>query len=97
MEEKFNEFELRLKWFSGYMSEPNITYFEKGSCKTSFSIPLKKQKDDEAVWLNCLAWGSLAEKIAEFKKGTLVTVGGYFTEREYNDKKYLDFNVKAIL
>ena len=30
MEEKFNEFELRLKWFSGYMSEPNIQYFEKG-------------------------------------------------------------------
>ena len=32
----------------------------------------------------------------EIKKGTLLIVGGYFTEREYNDKKYLDFNVKVI-
>lgn len=97
MEEKFNEFELRLKWFSGYISEPNIQYFEKGSCKTTFSIPLKKQKDDNPTWLNCICWGDIAEKIAELKKGTLLTVGGYFSEREYNDKKYLDFNVKVAI
>ncbi|MBO7696206.1 MAG: single-stranded DNA-binding protein [Methanobrevibacter sp.] len=96
MEEKFNEFELRLKWFSGYISEPNIQYFEKGSCKTSFSIPLKKQKDDDPCWLNCVAWNKLAEQAGDIKKGELITVGGYFSEREYNDKKYLDFNVKVI-
>lgn len=94
MEEKFNEFELKLKWFSGYISEPNIQYFEKGSCKTTFSIPLKKQKDDEPVWVNCFTWNKNAEEISDkYKKGDFITIGGFFKEREYNGKKYIDFEV----
>lgn len=97
MQEQFKEFELQLHWFSGYITEPNITYLENGKCKTMFSIPLKKNKEDEAKWLNCIVWNKLAETVAEYKKGDLVLVGGYFTEREYNNKKFLDFNTKVAI
>ena len=95
--EKFEAFELKLKWFSGYMNAPEIKYFEQGTVKTTFSIPLKKKKEDEPVWLNCIAWGTLAEELGEKAKGTNITVGGYFEEREYNGKTYLDFVVKVAM
>lgn len=95
--EKFKEHELQLKWFAGYMNAPEIKYFEQGTVKTTFSIPLKKKKDDEPVWLNCQAWGSLAETLGEKPKGTNIIVGGYFEEREYNGKTYLDFIVKVAM
>lgn len=95
-EKDFEKFEQNLKWFSGYITEPTITYTDSGKCKTSFSIPLKEKKEDDVLWLNAVVWGSLAEKVSEYKKGTLVLVGGNFSEREYKEKKYLDFNVKAI-
>ena len=94
--EQFEKLELKLKWFQGYLSaDPVINYFEKGSIKTTFSIPLKD--GESTVWLNCIAWNKLAEKIAEdCKKGTQITVGGIFEQREYNGKTYTDFNVKVI-
>ena len=95
--EKFEAHELHLKWFAGYMNKPEIKYLESGSIKTTFSIPLKKKKEDEPVWLNCVAWGKLAEHVAEFEKGSFVTVGGYFEEREYDGKKYLDFVTKVFM
>jgi len=93
MEEKFNDFELNLKWFSGYITEPNIQYFEGGSCKTTFSIPLKNNKEYEPLWLNCIAWGKDAEKISELEKGTYLIVGGKFEKHDYNGKEYLNFKI----
>ena len=94
--EQFEKLQLQLKWFQGYLSaDPVIKYFEKGSVKTTFSIPLKD--GENTVWLNCLCWGKLAEKISEeYKKGSQVTVGGIFDTREYNGKEYTDFEVKVI-
>lgn len=94
--EEFEKLELQLKWFQGYLSaDPEIKYFEKGSVKTIFSIPLKDGEDTK--WLNCVTWGKLAEDISEkYKKGNQMTVGGTFEQREYNGKTYTDFNVKVI-
>ena len=91
--EQFEKLELQLKWFQGYLSaDPVINYYEKGSVKTTFAIPLKDGED--TVWINCHAWSKNAEDIAEnYKKGNLITIGGLFKEREYNGKKYLDFEV----
>ena len=95
---QFEQFEQNYKVFSGYLSaDPEIKYFESGSCKTSFSLPLKKKKDDDATWLNCECWGKIAENIAEhYKKSDEITVFGYFTEQEYNKKTYLKFIVKVV-
>lgn len=95
---QFEQFVQCYKVFNGYLSsDPEIKYFESGSCKTSFSLPLKKKKEDEAIWLNCESWGKIAEKIAEnYKKSDEITVFGYFTEQEYKGKLYLKFIVKVV-
>lgn len=94
--EQFEKLELKLKWFQGYLSaDPVINYFEKGSVKTTFAIPLKDGEDTK--WLNCVTWNKLAENIAEnYKKGNQIMIGGIFEQREYNGKTYTDFNVKVI-
>lgn len=90
---QFEQFKQNLDWFSGYITEPKIDYTENGKSKTTFAIPLKKKKEDEAIFLNCVLWKN--EEFAEkHKKGDNVTVGGYFVENEYKGKKYISFVVK---
>ena len=86
--EEFEEFKLNLDIYGGYLSaDAELRYFESGKCKATFSIPLKKHKEDEAKWLNCECWGTLAEKAGELKKGEEVLVFGYLKESEYKDKE----------
>lgn len=94
--EQFEQFEKTYKFFNGYLSaDPEIKYFENGGCKCTFALPLKKNKDDEATWLNCESWGTKAEEISEkYKKSSEIVVGGYFKEHEFEGKKYLNFVVK---
>lgn len=94
--EEFKSFEREpLKMFWGFLSaDPEMRYFDNGGCVCNFSLPLKKNKDDQPVWLNCVANGALAEFIGEsYKKGSAITVQGYFKETEYKDKKYVKLQV----
>jgi single-strand DNA-binding protein len=88
---QFEKFELSLKTFRGFISkDPEIRYNNDGKSVTTFSLPLKKSKDDEATWLNCEAWGRLSEVIAEtYHKGDSITVQGYLKQEEYKDKTYV--------
>lgn len=101
---EFEELKVNYDMFNGYLSnDPEIRYFESGKCKTTFSIPLKKKKEDEAKWLNCECWGKVAEKVSEnYKKGDEVVILGYFKEEDYKDKTgatktKTTFLVKGIL
>lgn len=96
--EKFKQFEKNYVFFNGFLSaDAEIKYFDNGSCKCTFALPLKKNSEDDAVWLNCECWGHKAEEITElYKKGSEIVVGGYFKESEYNGKKYINFVVKII-
>lgn len=99
---EFEQFEQKLKIFNGYITQPEVRYFENGKCKCSFAIPLKKNKEDETTWLNCEAWGRNAEKVGELKKGDEVLVFGYFKESEYKDKENITkkktvFVIKGII
>lgn len=96
--EKFEQFELKV--FSGYLTDdPNIQYFESEKCKCTFSIPLKKNKDDKPIFLNAECWHTkLCEKIADnYKKGSFITILGSFKENEYNGKTYINFVISSIL
>lgn len=94
--EKYNDFKLKLEWFSGYITEPKTEYTEQGICRTKFAIQLKKNKKDETVFLNCILWNKKAEEFAEkFKKGDIVTAGGILTQSEYNNKMYITLDVKV--
>lgn len=91
---QFEQFEEKV--FSGFISEPEIKYFEKGSNKTTFAIPLKEVKTDEPLWLNCELWNRdvFAE---EHRKGDFVTVIGRLVEEEYNGKTYVKFKVTNFI
>lgn len=100
--EKYEQFKLNLDIFGGYITQPELRFFESGKCKCTFAIPLKKNKDDEAIFLNCECWGKLAEKVGEFKKGDEVLAFGNLKEDTYKDKegkhkKKIVFVVKGIL
>lgn len=84
---EYLEFRQSLDCFTGYITEPKMRYFESGKCKCEFAIPLKKTKDDEALFLNCECWGRIAEQAGELKKSDEVIVFGYFKENEYKDKE----------
>lgn len=61
--------------------DPEIKYFESGTCKCTFSIAVTKymgkDKDPKTVWINCEAWGKTAETIAEyFKQGNKIGIDG---------------------
>lgn len=98
--EKFNELKKNYDIFNGFLSaDPEIKYFDSGKVVCKFSLPLKKDKDSETVWLNCETWNQvLAEHISEkYKKGNEMTVMGYLLETEYDNKKYIKFNVKVAM
>ena len=100
--EKFKQFEQNLQVFNGFITQPDVKYFENGKCKCTFAIPLKKNKEDEAIWLNCECWGKNAEKVGELKKGDEVLVFGYLKEIEYEakdktKKTKIVFVVKGII
>lgn len=100
--EQFEQFKQNLDSFNGYLSaDAEIRYFESGKCKTTFSIPLSKDKESETLWLNCECWGRVAEKASELKKGDEVLIFGSFKEDEYKNKegkqaKRIIFVVKGI-
>ena len=95
--ENFSDFEL--KWFHGYLSKDvEIKYFESGKAIATFSLPLKKSKDGDTTWLNCEAWGDLAEDIADvYKKGSGIIVAGTFKTSEYNGKSYTKLSVVKVI
>lgn len=99
---QFEKFKQKLDIFGGYITEPDIKYFESGKCRTTFAIPLKEKKEDTPIFLNCECWGKLAEKAATLNKGDEVLVIGYLKETEYESKigekkKKIIFVVKGII
>jgi single-stranded DNA-binding protein len=92
----FSKFENKI--LSGYLSKDvEVKYFESGKIKSSFSFPLQDNKDTEPLWINGEAWDTLAEKIAEKKKGERFTGIGRIKEEEYEGKKRYKFVIIAVI
>ena len=61
--------------------DPEVRYFESGSCVVKFSMAYDeykgKDKDSVTHWLNFEAWGKTAEVVANYcKKGSQLAVEG---------------------
>lgn len=70
--------------------DPEIKYFESGSCKTSFSIAnnkwSKKDEKEIASFFNCEVWGKHGQYVAEYgRKGAQVMVTGRLDTSSYTD------------
>lgn len=72
--------------------DPEIKYFESGSCKTTFSIANNKwSKKDEreiASFFNCEVWGKHGQYVAEYatKGSQIMLIGRLDTSTYTNDK-----------
>ena len=96
LEEKLEsvaKYEKDYRSFSGLMAEPTMRYFETGGCVCDFGVALRLKDEEETEWLNCKAYGRLAERFGEYSKGTRVFVMGYFETSEYKGKEYVNFRV----
>lgn len=75
-------------------SNPEIKIFENGNKVARFSIATKDEyktkageKAEDTQWHSISAWGKMVEQIeTELKKGSLVSVEGRLTTRNYVDK-----------
>ena len=61
---------------------------EKNTPNAKWGMAVGKNADDSTVFVNCEAWGRLANYAANIKKGDPVLVFGQIREHEYNDKIY---------
>lgn len=61
---------------------------EKNTPNCKWGMAVGKDKDDNTVFVNCEAWGRLANYAAGIKKGDPVLVFGQMQSREHNDKTY---------
>lgn len=72
-------------------ADSEITYFQSGKCKTTFTIAVDKYMNKEKFtsFIKCEVWDKQAEFAVEyFKKGKTVSVFGELKKDEYNGKDY---------
>lgn len=70
-------------------SDPDVKYFESGSCKASVSLAVDEFVNGEkrTHWIPVEAWGKLAEVIANYAgKGKQIGVQGSLKADSYQDK-----------
>lgn len=63
---------------------------EKNIHITQFSLAVGKRKDTTTIFVNCKAFGRLADRISGIQKGDSVLCIGRVESREYNGKTYSD-------
>lgn len=81
---------------------PEIKYFDSGTCKVSLRVAIQRPKKggekQEAIWLDCIAWGKTAELISEhFDKGDGILLQGEFDLEEWTDKESQQQRRKPVL
>lgn len=69
--------------------DPELQYSNNGTAFSKFSIAVPRDfKRDETDFINCLAFGKIAETIAEYlKKGKRIALQGRIQTGSYNNKE----------
>ena len=78
------------------VKEPEIRYSQKGNAVTRFTIVCSRRvrdpqtgewSDADTSYYDCVAFGQLAEGIAEQEKGTALIVQGTMAQESWTDKE----------
>lgn len=72
--------------FTGNMvKKPVCRYTQDGKPVASFTIAVNgMKKEEDALFMDCVVWGNLAETLAEsLDKGSKVLVGGRLSNRKW--------------
>ena len=71
--------------------DPEMNYTPNGKAVTRFSLAIDQGKDQPALWLNFIAWDTLAERLNKLLyKGAQVFVQGRVTKRKYTDRQNIE-------
>lgn len=65
--------------------DPELKFLNDGKALVNFSIAVSRGTGDKEYtsYFDCVAFGSLAENIADLKKGTRLVVSGSFRQERY--------------
>lgn len=86
--------------------EPEVRYLQSGDAVANFSVAVGSQwkdknggKQEATEWVNCSAFGKLAEICGEYlKKGSQVFVQGRMKTDKYTDKEGVErYSTKIVL
>lgn len=69
-----------------------------GKQVTNFSVAVHQGRDKKPMWVRCSAWGVLAERAQEIKRGDCVLVSGRIELYEFVDKEgKTKYNIEMFL
>jgi len=81
--------------------DPEVKYFESGSCVAKFSISVdrySKEGGKEADWINIKLWGKQAQLAADYvRKGSLVGIVGRLEIEKWTDRQSGEERSKAVV
>lgn len=66
---------------------------DKGTAKLTFGIAAGKRQDTTTIFVNCVAWRTLAEQLNGLKKGDSFCGVGIIKTSDYNGKTYKDLEL----
>ena len=76
-------------------ADPELRQTQNGNMVTQFTVavnrPYKKDREQEADFISCVAWSGTAEFISKyFSKGDPIVIEGALRTRSYDDRRYPD-------
>jgi single-strand DNA-binding protein len=81
--------------------DPEVKYFESGSCVAQFSIAVdrySKEGGKEVDWINIKLWGKQAQVAADYvRKGSLVGIVGRLEVEKWADRQSGEERSKAVV
>jgi single-strand DNA-binding protein len=87
--------------FSGNLGrDPEIRYLDDGTavCDFPLAVGWKTKTKEGTEWVNCVAWGKLAEICGEYlKKGAFVIVEGQQRTRSWEKDGQKHYKTETVL
>lgn len=84
----------------GLGGDPEVQYFESGTCKAKFSLAVSiyQKSEKQTHWFDVEAWGKTAETIANYcRKGSRVGVSGSLKTETWQDRQTGKNRSKVII
>jgi single-strand DNA-binding protein len=70
------------------VADPEVRYTQNELAVTNFCLAINRNGNENADFIDCVAWGGLAKVCGEYlKKGRMVAVEGRIQIRSYKNKK----------
>ena len=70
------------------VADPEVRYTQNELAVTKFCLAINRNGNENADFIDCVAWGGLAKVCGEYlKKGRMVAVEGRIQIRSYKNKK----------